>query len=234
MATAYAPDPNLMRQNFANQLAQQQKQALRGVQDIYASRGTTGSGEEGYALGQTGLNYGLGAGQAENQLQQYLGNLGQQQYQYDTGLAEQQRQFNVGQGNWQQQFGLNKGLQEAALTGQYGGQMTVPELQRLFANRMAEAGITGQYRGQQTLQGQQFGLNKALQEAGLLGTYNGQQTMQGKEFQQSLDTAQRQKDFMAKYGLTPELFQTIGAFDPTALRSIFQGSAPSGAWGWLR
>lgn len=200
----YQPDINQMRQSYTNVLAEQQKKALRGVQDIYGQRGTTGSGEEATAFGNLGQQFGLGAGQAEAGLQQYFGGLGMQggqlaeqgrqfdvgqgnwgqqfglnkaaqefqqglagrqfgesQRQFDVGqgnwgrqFGESQRQFDVGQGNWAQQFGLNKALQEAGMTGMYGGQQTQQALQQQYANQLAQAGLTGQFQGQQTLQGQ--------------------------------------------------------------------------------
>lgn len=121
---AVAPDVQQMRDAFTQNLMKQRQEAMRGVQDIYAQRGTTGSGEEAYGLGQTGYNFGVGMGQGEAALQQYLGNLGQQQYEFGQQFGEQQRQFNVGDAQWGQQFGegqrqfdINRGLQEAQLTG---------------------------------------------------------------------------------------------------------------------
>jgi hypothetical protein len=109
---AVAPDVEQIRNAFSQNLMKQRNEAMRGVQDVYAGRGTTGSGEEAFGLGQTGYNFGVGMGQGEAQLQQYLGILGQQQHQFD-----------VGQGNWQQQFGEGQRQFDKSYGLQYGGMM---------------------------------------------------------------------------------------------------------------
>ena len=75
---------------------------------------------------------------------------------------------------------------------------------KLFS--LNEAGITGTYGGTPTLQANQFESQKAISEAGLTGTYNGQDTLQNKQFQadetyrnKSFDESVRQ--FQANYGL---------------------------------
>jgi hypothetical protein len=150
---AVAPDVEQIRNAFSQNLMKQRNEAMRGVQDVYAGRGTTGSGEEAFGLGQTGYNFGVGMGQGEAQLQQYLGNLGQQQYQFDTTLGEGQRQFDVGQGNWQQQFGegqrqfnVGAGFQEAGMRGYFGQNpqdMTLGG--REWAATSGEKGLQEQY-----------------------------------------------------------------------------------------
>lgn len=91
-----AVDVEAMRKAYADQMANQRKLALRGVQDIYAGRGTTGGGSEAVAMGETANQFGLGAGMAEVGLQQYLGNLEMQQQQFDwtknLGLANMYNQ----------------------------------------------------------------------------------------------------------------------------------------------
>lgn len=86
----------------------------------------------------------------------------------------------------QEQFNKNFGLQQANLTGYYGG------------NR--------------TLSGQQFDFSKDTTLADLTGTYNGQQTLAGKQLDFQMDQAQR--DWAATllgYGYTDaQLAQAMG------------------------
>ena len=49
-----------LRDSYTKMISKQRGDALKGVSDIYAQRGTTGSGEESYALGQTGEAFGQG------------------------------------------------------------------------------------------------------------------------------------------------------------------------------
>lgn len=157
----YTPDIGQMRQNYANALAGQQQKALKGVSDLYAQRGVTGGGEEAVALGELGNQWGQAAGMQENQLQQYLGNLGlqeaqmkkqsnqfmanlgeqraaraQQGTQFGQSLGEQQRQFNTGQGNWQQQFGENTRQFDVG-QGNWQQQFGANQTQQQFANNLS-------------------------------------------------------------------------------------------------
>lgn len=69
--------------------------------------------------------------------------------QQQVQLAQQQFGENVRQ--FDKQFGLN----EADVTGWYGGKETLANLQQQFQQGVTQAGLTGMYNGQQTLAGQQ-------------------------------------------------------------------------------
>jgi len=153
-------DVDRLRQIFGEQLADQQKRSLRGVQDVYAGRGVTGSGEEATALGETGRQFGLGAGAGEANLLQFLGGLGQRQSEFGQQFGLQQELGRGQLGLGQQQFGLQQELGRGQLglgQQQFGLQ---EELGRGSLGLQKE-----QLAAQIAQQQQQFG----LQEASLFG-----------------------------------------------------------------
>ncbi len=83
-------------------------------------------------------------------------------------------------------------LQEAGLTGNYGGTQTLEALNASRNFALNEAGLTGTYKGNQTLDALNAARNYALNEAGLTGVYNGNKTLdaQNQEFNQNLATKQ--------------------------------------------
>jgi len=194
---AYTPDLSSMRSAYAQQLADQQKKALRGTQDIFAQRGTTGSGEEALAFGETGRQFGLGAGAAEASLQQYMGQLG-----------EQQRQFDINQGLAQQQFGLSSelgrgglGLQQQQLAqqgSQFGQQLAQQGSQ--FGQSLSEQ--QRQYNIANQLAQGQFGLQQAQVYGG--GQYGGQYTPTQSSLQQQFAQNLSLLPFITQGYLSPE------------------------------
>jgi len=193
----YQPDIGAMRQQYAGVLAEQQRKALRGVQDIYAQRGTTGGGSEALAFGEGQQQFGLGAGQAEAGLQQYLGNLGMQQ----AGLEQQASQFGQTLGEGQRQFNI----------GQFG---------QAF-------GAGGPAAGQQTLgaQGQQFGQNMSLANLYAQG-YLGQSPFQAGSPFASMQTAQQidpMNQIAQQHGLGNAAYMSlVSQLSPTAFEDILQ------------
>mgnify|MGYP000894043311 CR=1 FL=1 len=121
----------------------------------------------------------------------------------NAGISAQGLQAYIDQLNADRMFGLN----EAQITGRYGGTPTLAAQQYSFENALNEAGLTGVYRGANTgsegvptLASKQFDLaaqnqafNQAIQEAGLTGRYKDQPTF---AFQQwKADEEFRNKSF---------------------------------------
>jgi len=164
-----------LREQFAQRLAEQQQQSLRGIQDIYAARGTTGSGQESQALGEATKQFGLGAGQFEAGLTADL-----------AKQVESTRQFDVNQALAQQQFGLQSQLGQGQLALQQ--QLGTGGL-GLEQERLAQAG--SQF-------GQQFGLSQeALAEQ--------QRAQQAGEAYQQQQLSQAGSQFGQQLGLQSQL-----------------------------
>lgn len=84
-------------------------------------------------------------------------------------------------------------LQEAGVTGVYGGTPTLQAKNQAFQNALAEAGVTGTYKGTPTLEAQNMKFNQGIAEAGVTGMYNGQPTF---DYQKWLaDNEYRDKTF---------------------------------------
>jgi hypothetical protein len=125
----------------------------------------------------------------ELQVKQGLANLEQQKF----GLSQQQFEAQ------KQQFAQSFGLEEAGVTGTYGGAPTLAA--RTQEEQLAQgwAGMSGYLPGgQQTLAGQAQQFNQGISAAGLTGTYGGQQTLAGR--QQALDEAERQRQYALSVG----------------------------------
>jgi hypothetical protein len=118
----------------------------------------------------------------ELQIKQGAAQLEQQKF----GLSQQQFE------EQKRQFAQSFGIEEAGVTGTYGGAPTLAA--RTQEEQLAQgwAGMSGYLPGgQQTLAGQAQQFNQGISAAGLTGTYGGQQTLAGR--QQALDEAERQR-----------------------------------------
>ena len=213
-----------LREAYQSVLAENLKKGLRGTQDIYAGRGTTGGGSEALAMGEMGRQYGLGTAQNEQAYQQF--GEGQRQFDVNQALAQQQfgLQSELGRGQLGLQTELGRGglgLQQQQLAqqgsqfgqslAQQGGQFS-QSLAEQMASRVGSQGLQQQ---QLTQQGQQFGQSLAEQQAaraqaaGQFGQQFGEQqrqfnTGQG-NFQQQFGLAQQAQNFgqgITQAGLT--------------------------------
>ena len=101
---------------------------------------------------------------------------------------------------------LQAALAEADLTGMYNGQPTLAAQNQAFNQNIALAGLTGLYQGRPTLAAQQQAFNQALAEAGLTGYYQGQPTLAYRQWQADVDYRNRTfeenvRQFEKQYGL---------------------------------
>jgi len=92
----------------------------------------------------------------------------------EAGLQSEMLQAYINQMNADRQFGL----QEAGLTGVYGGQQTLAGQQLALQNQAQQ--------WQQNFQQSQFDFNRAITEAGVTGVFQGMPTMQRQEWEQAM------------------------------------------------
>jgi hypothetical protein len=115
-------------------------------------------------------------------------------------LAGQQASAEQNQSQFNAQMGETQAAREQS-ANQFGQQMNYNAGQDAFTNALNEANVTGLYGGQQTMAARSAALQQALSEAGLTGTYNGQQTLEAQQLesqqeQQQMDNAMNRINLM--------------------------------------
>lgn len=173
------------RENTVNAANQSQDQYLTEMDNQQAAL------QSQHAAAISALQQQMAAAQqsASAQSQQLASQLAQQIAAEQMQAQLDYQDYLINRQDAQRQFDL----QQAQLTGMYGGKPTLDAQQMAIQKALNEAQLTGIYGGQPTLEARQQAIQKALNEAQLTGIYNGQQTLDARQLAANIAAQQQQQ-----------------------------------------